>query len=53
MYVGRSPQEGALLHTYSKNIRSPSTEPHTAPSLVRKVKGKVIPIIGLCGLEGG
>jgi hypothetical protein len=28
MYVCRSPQKGALLHTYKKNIRSPSTEPH-------------------------
>jgi len=27
MYVCRSPPKGALLHTYRKNIRSPSTEP--------------------------
>ena len=28
MYVCQSPLKGALLHTYRKNMRSPSTEPH-------------------------
>jgi len=37
IYVGRSPQKAALLHTYRKNVRSPSTEPQDAPNLVSKV----------------
>ena len=28
IHVCRSPQKGALLHTYRKKIRSPSTVPH-------------------------
>jgi hypothetical protein len=38
MCVCQSPQKGALLHTYRKNIRSPSTVPHADRSTYNGVR---------------